>query len=91
MQTVLTAYLVAVNLAGLLLCATDKYRAKKGRWRIPEHTLMSVAALGGCFGLYLGMKACHHKTRHPKFYVGVPLLCLMWAAVVGLAWWNGWL
>ena len=35
---------------------------------------MTVAALGGSVGSLLGMYTVRHKTKHPKFTVGIPLL-----------------
>ncbi len=37
-------------------------------------------------GLLLGMRAFHHKTRHKKFTVGVPLLLLCQLALVFWLW-----
>lgn len=54
----------------------DKEKARRGRWRIPEATLMGVAALGGSIGSLAGMYAVRHKTRHRKFTLGIPLLLL---------------
>lgn len=31
-----------------------------------------LAAVGGSFGALFGMVLFHHKTRHKKFYLGVP-------------------
>ncbi len=86
---VLKVYLVLINALGLVLMCADKQKAKRGKWRIPEATLMAVAALGGSLGSLVGMRLFHHKTKHPKFYLGVPLLlalhiaiaaaCLLWA------------
>ena len=52
----------------------DKWKAKKNRWRIPEATLMGVAALGGSIGALAGMYLVRHKTQHPKFTLGIPLI-----------------
>lgn len=68
------AYLLLINAAGFLIMRADKRRAVKKMWRIPEHTLMSFAALGGSAGVYLAMVMLRHKTKHHKFSVGVPLL-----------------
>lgn len=52
----------------------DKLKAKKNAWRIPERTLLLIAVLGGSIGSLLGMYLIRHKTQHPKFTVGVPLI-----------------
>ena len=70
-------YLFLVNAAGFLFMLADKQRARKKQWRIPEATLMGIAAMGGSIGALLGMYAFHHKTRHPKFYIGIPVLLVM--------------
>ena len=43
-------YLAAASTAGFLLMGSDKARAKKGSWRIPEKTFFGVALLGGTPG-----------------------------------------
>lgn len=70
----LSLYLILINAAALLFMLTDKLRAKQNRWRIPEATLMGIAAAGGSFGAFVGMKLFRHKTRHPKFALGIPAL-----------------
>lgn len=70
----LYAYLLIVNAAGFLLMLVDKYKAKKKLWRIPEASLMGVAAAGGSIGSLIGMYTVRHKTKHPKFTIGIPLI-----------------
>lgn len=38
-------YLLIINLIGMLIMYVDKRKAKYGRWRIPEKTLLLVALL----------------------------------------------
>ena len=70
-------YLFLVNAAGLLFMLADKHRARKKQWRIPEAALMGIAAMGGSICALLGMYAFRHKTRHPKFYIGIPVLLVI--------------
>lgn len=70
----LLIYLVLINAVGYLLMLADKHKAKKKLWRIPESTLMGVAAFGGSIGTLIGMYTVRHKTKHIKFTVGVPLI-----------------
>ena len=75
-------YLLAVNIVTFLLYGIDKYKAKKGRWRISEATLLTMAAIGGSIGAWAGMRLWHHKTMHKKFKYGIPLILIMQIALV---------
>ena len=67
-------YLLIINAVGFVLMLVDKFKAKKKLWRIPEATLMTVAAIGGSIGSLLGMYTFRHKTKHYKFTAGIPLI-----------------
>ena len=67
-------YLLIVNATGFFLMLVDKHKAKKNLWRIPERVLMGTAILGGSLGVFMGMRIFRHKTKHPKFAIGVPIL-----------------
>jgi uncharacterized membrane protein YsdA (DUF1294 family) len=69
-------YLLGINLLTFLLFGIDKWKAKRDRWRIPEATLLTLAVLGGSIGALLGMAVFHHKTKHKKFTIGIPLILL---------------
>ena len=75
------------NLVGALLTILDKKRAKRRQWRIPEASLFLLALLGGTVGIYLTMKIIHHKTRQPKFMVGLPLLFVLQLSLLLFALW----
>ena len=83
MKQVLGYYLLLINAVGFLIMCIDKLLAKKQARRVPERTLLWVAALGGSFGSLLGMMLAHHKMRKPKFYITVPLLLALQAAAAG--------
>jgi uncharacterized membrane protein YsdA (DUF1294 family) len=70
-------YLVLINVVTFLLYGIDKDRARKDQWRIPESRLILFAALGGSIGAFLGMQVWHHKTKHAKFTIGVPVIFLL--------------
>ena len=70
-------YLLIINAAGFLLMLADKYKAKKNLWRIPEATLLGVAAIGGSIGSLIGMYTVRHKTKHLKFTWGIPLILVV--------------
>ena len=67
-------YLIIINIAAWLMYGLHKWKAKSGAWRIPERTLLLTALLGGSAGALAGMLLFHHKTRKPKFTVGVPVM-----------------
>ncbi|MBQ5608003.1 MAG: DUF1294 domain-containing protein [Oscillospiraceae bacterium] len=67
-------YLLIVNALGFVLMLVDKYKAKNNLWRIPETTLIGVALIGGSVGSLIGMYTVRHKTKHPKFTVGIPVI-----------------
>ena len=73
----LILYFITINALGFLLMLVDKHKARKNRWRIPEATLMGVAVLGGSIGSLIGMYTVRHKTKHPKFTVGIPLILIV--------------
>ena len=64
--------------------ARTKSKAKQGRWRISEATLLMLAVLGGSIGALLGMKVWHHKTMHKKFKYGLPLILIAQIALLSL-------
>lgn len=71
---VVLAYIVLINIIAFVLYGMDKNRAKKKKQRISEKTLMRVCWWGGSFGALVGIHFFHHKTKHKKFSVGVPVL-----------------
>lgn len=70
-------YLTAINLITFIVYGADKYKAKKGKWRIPEATLLLMAVIGGSIGAWIGMKVWHHKTMHKKFKYGIPIILVL--------------
>ena len=70
-------YLIFINANTFLLYGLDKWKAKKGKRRISERTLLLLAAIGGTLGAGVGMAFFHHKTKKPKFYIGVPTLLIL--------------
>jgi uncharacterized membrane protein YsdA (DUF1294 family) len=75
--TIFIAYLIAVNIVTFAVYGVDKHRAITKSWRIPEATLITLAAVGGSIGALLGMRIFRHKTKHPKFYIGVPVIFII--------------
>lgn len=80
--------LFGVALSGVIafvLMGLDKYRSRReGRRRIPEATLLLWCACLGGLGGWLGMQVFRHKTRHPRFSIGVPVMMLAQLALLAL-------
>lgn len=73
--------IIGVNVITFVVYGIDKLKAKKGKWRVPETTLLLLAIIGGSIGAWCGVKVWHHKTMHLKFKYGIPLIM---AVQVGL-------
>ena len=73
--------LLTINALAFIVYGIDKLKARKGRWRISEATLLLLALVGGSIGAWLGMKVWHHKTMHLKFKYGLPAIILLQLAL----------
>ena len=77
-----------VNVVTFFAFALDKWKARKGRWRISEAMLIGLSWATGFVGGWLAMRTFRHKTIKVSFRVK------MWLATVfNLAWvlvWLGW-
>ena len=76
-MNIILGYLLAINIATFFLYGIDKYKARKGRWRISEATLLMMAVIGGSIGAWAGMRLWHHKTMHKKFKYGIPIIIIL--------------
>ena len=70
-------YFIIINVLGFAAMGIDKWKAKKGRWRIPENTLFMFTILGGGIGTISGMYVFRHKTKKAKFTVGMPVIFIL--------------
>lgn len=73
-----------VSLAGIAVTIFDKLSAKRSGQRIPEFTLLLIAVLGAALPMYITMRLIHHKTRHKKFMIGLPLIFVLQLTLVGI-------
>ena len=89
-------YFVVISVVAVCITIKDKKIAKKNEplvkkygktskkltRRVPERTLMTIAALGGSVAMLITMKKIRHKTQHSKFMVGIPIIILLQAALI---------
>ena len=74
---IMLIFMAFMSLLGFCAMGMDKAKAKAGRWRIPEKTLLGIAFLGGGAGVWLGMELFRHKTKHWYFKYGIPVIALL--------------
>ncbi len=74
---VLPGWLILISLISVIVTVADKVKAKSGSQRVPEATLMLLSVLGGSFAMLVTMLIIRHKTKHPKFMVGIPVILLL--------------
>ena len=74
---IIIAYLIIINIAGIMSMYIDKKSAIKKKWRIPEKTLFLFAILGGSVGSIAGMHLFRHKTKHWYFVIGMPFILII--------------
>lgn len=90
MSVFVATALGALNLFTFLLFGWDKLAAVKGGQRVPEATLLLLAAIGGSPGALLARPAFRHKARKQPF--GSWLLLIVFvqaaAAIVAFAVWR---
>ena len=79
------SWLAVANIIAFFMYGIDKLKAKHRRWRIPEATLLGIAAVGGSLGAFAGMQIFRHKTKHLRFQILVPLFLLLHIVALGFA------
>jgi uncharacterized membrane protein YsdA (DUF1294 family) len=77
MLAMLIYYLITINVLTFIVYGVDKWKAHRGRWRVPETTLLGLTALGGSVGAWLAMQLFRHKTQKKKFRYGVPAIFVL--------------
>lgn len=84
--TILLVYIAVISLISIVVCIYDKKISKRNnvKLRIPEKTLFLWSALGGSVAMYITMHLIRHKTKHVSFMVGIPIIILLQAALIGL-------
>ena len=84
LEKIIILYLAVISLISIIVCIYDKAISKKNRveLRIPEKTLLILSALGGSVAMYIAMQITHHKTKHAKFMIGIPVIIVLQIALV---------
>jgi len=85
MRWLLLAGSLLLNGYAYYLMQIDKRLAPRRGFRIPEASLLLVAALGGGIGALAGMLASRHKTKHASFLILVPVFCILQLFLLGQA------
>lgn len=78
----LFGYFIWINSLAWYLMYTDKRKAMKNAWRVPESHLLVFTLVGGFIGIYLGMKYNRHKTKHWQFHVAVIFSAFLWLLAI---------
>lgn len=81
-------YIIAINIITFFTMGIDKWKSKRGAWRIQEATLFTMVLLGGGIGGILGMIIFHHKTKKPKFQIGFPTILIFEIIILIYFWIN---
>lgn len=82
MEKIIIIYLIAINIIGIIVMASDKSKAKHHAFRIQEKVLFLIAIIGGSVGTWAGMYVFRHKTKHWYFVVGMPAILVFQIALV---------
>ena len=81
---VIVSYILLVNIVAFFLYGIDKSRAVNHERRLPVWVLLWMARLGGGVGSWLGMQYFHHKKKHTRFLILVPLWISIWMVIIVL-------
>ena len=72
---------IGIGLVTLAVWAFDKHRAKRRGWRIPERSLLGLAAAGGSPAAWIACEMFRHKSSKRSFRLRLAL-----ATITHLAW-----
>ena len=82
-EAIFWTYLAVISAISVAVCIYDKLAsiAIKGH-RMREALLLLLSAMGGSVAMLLTMLLIRHKTKHPKFMIGIPIIIIVQAAAV---------
>ena len=78
-------YIMAINLATLLLFWLDKRAARRQIWRIPEKALLLAALFGGTPGAKIAQHKLRHKTQKQPFRTLLNLIVVLQLCLLVIA------
>lgn len=74
---VIAAYAILISAVSVFVTIFDKRVSKiKGHRRVPERMLLLLSALGGGPAMLITMALVRHKTKRPKFMIGIPAIII---------------
>lgn len=86
MDKIILIWLALINFVAFAMMGIDKWKAKRGSWRISEKALFFAALIGGGVGAFAGMQIFRHKIRHMKFVIGIPVITVLQILLIILLW-----
>lgn len=84
----LLLYILIITAIAVVITILDKIAARRRAMRVPEAVLLLLAALGGSVGMFFTMLIIRHKTQHPKFMVGIPVIFVLQIALLLFCIWR---
>lgn len=82
MDQLFVLYTCILCVLSVVLTVIDKDHARRGKIRISENALLTLAALGGATIMYITMLLIRHKTKHKKFMLLLPLMIVIHIAIL---------
>lgn len=76
-QKLFAIYIAAISVISIITTISDKRKAIRGKFRVPDKTLIFLAALGGSAAMFVTMRIIRHKTSRPKFMIGIPIIFIL--------------
>ncbi len=73
----LICYLILISIISITVTVWDKISAIAQKRRVPERILLTLSAVGGSVAMLVTMIIIRHKTRKPKFMIGIPAIIML--------------
>ena len=77
MNKLIIIYFILISIFTAIITTIDKQNAKNGKRRVSEDFLLTIGLIGGALSEYITMKIIHHKTKHKKFMIGLPIQIIL--------------